>query len=99
MAALTGARRHQMNASGGAGAAPGDWIKLPKVKQFMSKLVHKSLALGGYRLRGSDLGSPGSGLSGSDKIYDAFLSYDKRDEPFVMQHLAAELEYGQPQFR
>lgn len=35
----------------------------------------------------------------SDKIYDIFLSYDKRDEQFVLNHLSAELEYGQPQYR
>lgn len=35
----------------------------------------------------------------SDKIYDAFISYDKSDEPFVMQHISAELECGQPQYR
>lgn len=73
-----------------------DWISLPKVKQFMSRLVNKSLAFSGYR-------SPHSRdeLSNiaSDKIYDAFLSYDKRDEPFVMQYLSAELEYGSPQYR
>lgn len=73
-----------------------DWIRLPKVKQFMSKLVNKSLALGG-------LSKPNSrdelNNISSDKIYDAFISYDKRDEAFVMKHLSAELEYGQPQYR
>lgn len=72
-----------------------DWIKLPKVKQFVSKLVNKSLALGGYRACSRDELSTIT----SDKIYDAFISYDKRDEAFVMQHLSAELEYGQPQYR
>lgn len=104
-AALTGARGGLANAAdidglAGAGGAlnAADWIKLPKVRQFMSKLVNKSLALGGYRSatsRDDDL----SGLASSDKIYDAFLSYDKRDEQFVRQHLFAELEYGQPQYR
>lgn len=74
---------------------PGDWIKLPKVKQFMSKLVNKSLAIGGYRASSRDELSAIT----SDKIYDAFISYDKRDEAFVVQHLSAELEYGQPQYR
>lgn len=74
---------------------PNDWIKLPKVKQFMSKLVNKSLALGGYRSCSRDELSAIT----SDKIYDAFISYDKRDEAFVLQHLSAELEYGQPQYR
>lgn len=72
-----------------------DWIKMPKVKQFMSKLVNKSLALGGYRACSRDELSAVT----SDKIYDAFISYDKRDEEFVMRHLSAELEYGQPQYR
>lgn len=76
--------------------SPTDWIKLPKVKQFMSKLVNKSLALSGYRSSNS---RDEISAATSDKIYDAFLSYDKRDEPFVMQHLSAELEYGQPQYR
>ena len=78
------------------GAGTRDWISLPKVKQFMSKLVNKSLALGGYRPSGSR--DELSNIT-SDKIYDAFLSYDKRDEPFVMQYLSAELEYGSPQYR
>jgi len=90
---------NQIDRSNGAGAGGGaNWIKLPKVKQFMARLVNKSLALGGYRLR-DELGAAAAASLSSDKIYDAFLSYDKRDEPFVMQHLAAELEYGQPQFR
>lgn len=72
-------------------------MRLPKVKQFMSKLVNKSLALSGYR--SSNLRDELSAVASSDKIYDAFLSYDKRDEPFVVQHLSAELEYGQPQYR
>lgn len=77
------------------GANPNDWIKLPKVKQFMSKLVNKSLALSGYRSCSRD---ELSGIA-SDKIYDAFISYDKRDEDFVMRHLSAELEHGHPQYR
>lgn len=79
-----------------------DWIdqrndrtKPPKVKQFMSKLVNKSLAFGGYRTCSRDELSAIT----SDKIYDAFISYDKRDESFVVQHLSAELEYGQPHYR
>lgn len=71
-----------------------DWM-MPKVKQFVSKLVNKSLALGGYRTGSRDELSAIT----SDKIYDAFISYDKRDEAFVLQHLSAELEYGQPQYR
>lgn len=83
--------------SAAVGGQPGaDWIKLPKVKQFMSKLVNKSLALGGYSKACSR--DELSNIA-SDKIYDAFISYDKRDEAFVMQHLSAELEYGQPQYR
>nr|ANG08899.1 toll family protein LongTollA2 [Parasteatoda tepidariorum] len=34
-----------------------------------------------------------------DKIYDAFISYCKKDEAFVVQVLANELEYGSPHFR
>uniref|UniRef100_A0A6G1SI29 Slit 3 protein n=1 Tax=Aceria tosichella TaxID=561515 RepID=A0A6G1SI29_9ACAR len=78
------------------GSGAGDWISLPKVKQFMSKLVNKSLAFSGYR---SSLSRDELSNITSDKIYDAFLSYDKRDEQFVMQYLSAELEYGSPQYR
>lgn len=74
----------------------GDWISLPKVKQLMTKIVNKSLALGGYKAASSR--DELSNIA-SDKIYDAFLSYDKRDEAFVMQYLSAELEYGSPQYR
>lgn len=73
----------------------GDRAKPPKVKQFVSKLVNKSLAFGGYRTCSRDELSAIT----SDKIYDAFISYDKRDESFVVQHLSAELEYGQPHYR
>ena len=62
----------------------------------MSKLVNKSLALSGYRLSSS---RDELSAATSDKIYDAFLSYDKRDEQFVMQYLSAELEHGEPQYR
>lgn len=95
---LYNAPNNYLEASSNLGAAhltQNDWIKLPKVKQFMSKLVNKSLALGGYRSCSRDELS----AIASDKIYDAFISYDKRDEGFVMQHLSAELEYGQPQYR
>ena len=42
-------------------------------------------------------------MSGSkreeEKLFDAFVSYSKKDEAFVSQILAPELEYGSPSFR
>lgn len=38
-------------------------------------------------------------LTTSDKIYDAFVSYDKRDEAQVARLLSVELEFGAPQYR
>ena len=34
-----------------------------------------------------------------DRLFDAYLSYSKREEAFVCQMLAPELEYGSPSFR
>jgi len=34
-----------------------------------------------------------------EKLFDCFISYSKKDEAFVAQILAAELEYGNPPFR
>lgn len=43
--------------------------------------------------------SEGRATQDDDKIFDAFVSYSKKDEAFVGQVLAAELECGNPHFR
>lgn len=34
-----------------------------------------------------------------DKLFDAYMSYSKKDEAFINEFLAPELEYGQPVYR
>ncbi|GFT62226.1 toll-like receptor Tollo [Nephila pilipes] len=49
----------------------------------------------GVRIFSSDAKVPNE----DDKLFDAFLSYSKKDEAFVGQVLAAELECGNPRYR
>jgi len=48
----------------------------------------------GVRLHGRDAAS-----REEEKLFDCFISYSKKDEAFVTQILAPELEYGNPPFR
>lgn len=65
------------------------------VRRYQST-AHKRLTFSGYRSSSRDESSL---QASSDKIYDAYISYDEQDRNFVMQHLSSELEYGQPQYR
>ena len=49
---------------------------------------------------GVRLWTAGSGVAGPDsKLFDAFLSYSAKDDAFVQQMLATNLEYGSPTYK
>jgi hypothetical protein len=53
----------------------------------------------GLRLWASGSGSGGSAATPDSKLFDAFLSYSAKDDAFVQQMLATNLEYGSPTYK
>lgn len=61
-------------------------------------IYRREMSVWFYSRYGVRLQSNGSKRE-EEKLFDAFVSYSKKDEAFVSQVLAPELEYGSPSFR
>lgn len=62
-------------------------------------IYRKEVSVWFYSRYGVRLQGRASASREEEKLFDCFISYSKKDEAFVTQILAPELEYGNPPFR
>lgn len=62
-------------------------------------VYRREVSLWFYSKYGVRLQGRSSASREEEKLFDCFISYSKKDEAFVTQILASELEYGYPPFR
>ena len=74
-------------------------IFLVLVLTIISVVYRKEVSVWFYSRYGVRLQGRSAASREEEKLFDCFISYSKKDEAFVTQILAPELEYGNPPFR
>ncbi|KAI1308640.1 Protein toll [Halotydeus destructor] len=98
---MFGAQFHQINVQDlvPVMAIGGAIFALVCVLLIVGLVYRREMSVWFYSKYGVRLNSSKGGAREEEKLFDAFLSYSKKDEAFVSQILAPELEYGSPSFR
>ena len=77
----------------------GCLIFLVLVSIIIGGVYRKEVSVWFYSKYGVRLQGRAAASREEEKLFDCFISYSKKDEAFVTQILAPELEYGNPAFR
>lgn len=74
-------------------------VVIPLILLTLLLIYRREVSLWFYSKYGVRLQGRSSASREEEKLFDCFVSYSKKDEAFVTQILASELEYGYPPFR
>ncbi|KAI1286937.1 Protein toll [Halotydeus destructor] len=80
-------------------AAGAALLTLVLISLILLLVYRREMSLWFYSRYGVRLRGRNNSRREEEKLFDAFVSYSKKDEAFVSQILAPELEYGSPPFR